>query len=216
MTASSRRRDGVDTAWQRALRLWRVRLRPPQIRNGLGATVGSFAWFSFPPEVSIDLDLARDEGVAGFLETVFAHEIGHHVLAPSTRIDSLKITHQMARGLTAAGLGHDALSGYPALLSNVWCDILINNRIAEIQRRGGRPEMVAMWRTLSREGSAPRLGSYWWSSCEVTSCCGRYPPAGCARRTRPRNPHRTRAIRTGAIRPRPPTPSPGQCPRSWT
>ncbi|MFW0794340.1 hypothetical protein AAFP30_11055 [Gordonia sp. CPCC 205515] len=142
--------DAVADPWRKALRLWNVALHPPEIRNGSAARIGSFAWFSFPPTVHIDFDDLHAEGLADHLDTVFAHEIGHHVLAPSTRIASLKITHLMGRGLSASGLAPARLPATAALTANLWCDILINNRIVSLQRDSENPGMIAMWRILYR------------------------------------------------------------------
>lgn len=149
-------------AWRRALRLWNVALHPPEIRNGAAAHVGSFAWFSFPPTVHVDFDDLRTEGLAEHLDTVFAHEIGHHVLAPSTRIGSLKINHLMARGLTACGVRTERLRATAGLLANLWSDILVNNRIVALQRSSGESDMIAMWRILYGGDGPRKPGLLFW------------------------------------------------------
>jgi hypothetical protein len=153
---------GQRTAWKSAQALWGVDLHDPELRPH--AKAPSFAWFTFPPQVSFDLPLADRLGVGGFLESIFAHEIGHHALSPSTRLTSLKIQHQIARALAATDATripnvHDEVHR----LSNLWSDLLINVRVAEAQRRrdgkAAPPEMVRMWTVLGGNGGGDAL---WW------------------------------------------------------
>ena len=150
-------------AWQSAQALWGVRLHDPRLEPG--ASMPSFAWFSFPPQVSVDPVEARRLGVDGFYESIFAHEIGHHVLSPSTRINSFTITQQLARAIAATGRARiPDPDGQARRMSNLWSDMLINTRVATMQRQrdGGaspEPEMVRMWRVLSAEPPSDQL---WW------------------------------------------------------
>ena len=158
-------------AWQDALDLWGVALHDPVLVEGAGEA--SFAWFVFPSEVSVDLALLEAAGGADHLGSVFAHEIGHHVLAPGTRLDEFKVVHQMARAITALdewsdGRGGQADLGTATRLANLWEDLLVNARVARLQRRrladagrpGEEPDIVALWRLLNRPGSeSPAL---WW------------------------------------------------------
>ncbi|WEO77522.1 VWA domain-containing protein [Cryobacterium sp. SO2] len=149
-------------AWHSAQALWGVELHDPELKPN--AQAPSFAWFSFPPQVTFDLPLAERLGVGSFLESIFAHEIGHHALSPSTRLISLKIQHQLARAFTATDAARipnvqDEVNNF----SNLWSDMLINVRVAELQRRrdgqATPPEMVRMWTVLGWKGTADRL---WW------------------------------------------------------
>ncbi|MBX0301814.1 VWA domain-containing protein [Cryobacterium sp. 1639] len=149
-------------AWQSAQALWGVDLHDPELAPD--AKEASFAWFTFPPQVTFDLPLAERLGVGEFLESIFAHEIGHHALSPSTRLTGLKIRHQIARALAATDSARipDRLSRISDL-SNLWSDMLINVRVAELQRRrdaAARPaEMLRMWAVLAWNGQPDRL---WW------------------------------------------------------
>jgi hypothetical protein len=149
-------------AWQEAQKLWGVDLHDPELKPN--AKESSFAWFSFPPQVTFDLPLAEKLGVGGFLESIFAHEIGHHALSPSTRLTSLKIAHQLARALAATDASRiPNVQDEVHRLSNLWSDLLINVRVAELQRRrdgqATRPEMVRMWTVLGWNGNTDR---FWW------------------------------------------------------
>jgi len=149
-------------AWSSAQALWGVELHDPELTPN--AQAPSFAWFTFPPQVSFDLPLADRLGVGGFLESIFAHEIGHHALSPSTRLTSLKIQHQIARALAATDAARiPNVQDEVHRLANLWSDMLINVRVAEAQRRrdgqAERPEMVRMWTVLGGNGSGDRL---WW------------------------------------------------------
>lgn len=149
-------------AWRAALDLWGVQLHPPNMVRGSGT--GTFAWFSFPPSISIDLDELALRGAQPHLVSVFAHEIGHHVLSPSTRIVSFKLLQQLARAIVAS----DPRRAIPVtatarMLSNLWSDLLINERVVRMQRKlvpGTEPDMIALWRALTdRE---PVSNAAWW------------------------------------------------------
>lgn len=151
------------SAWDDAEALWGVRLHEPKDARG----GPSFAWFAFPPEVTVDHGKVRRMGIEDHLVSVYAHEIGHHVLSPATRLDSMKIVHQMARAIAASGAGSIPRPERQAYdLANLWSDLLVNTRVAELQRRrdsihnGDRePDMIALWRALSAKPTGDPL---WW------------------------------------------------------
>ncbi|OCB53663.1 hypothetical protein A5722_23470 [Mycobacterium vulneris] len=154
--------DAELVAWQAALDLWNVQLHPPNMVRD--SATGTFAWFTFPPSISIDLDELGRQGAEHHLVSVFAHEIGHHVLSPSTRIVSFKLMQQMARAIVAS----DPRRAIPVTrtarhLSNLWSDLLINDRVVRMQRRlhpGTEPDMIALWRTLT--AGEPVSNAAWW------------------------------------------------------
>ena len=119
-------------AWASAQALWGVQLHDPELVAEPDPP--SFAWFSFPPQITVDVPALTTADAAAELESVFAHEIGHHVLSPSTRLDSLKLRHQLGRALLASD--RPAPADLLNLLSNLWSDQLINLRVAA--RPGGR------------------------------------------------------------------------------
>lgn len=172
----------VRTAWDRALALWGVRLDDPQVRPGAAAAHGAPAWFTFPPSVTVDPEYLAERGLDDELWTMFAHEVGHHVLAPSTRIDALKIRHQMARALA----GVSALAPRAAdigMLANLWSDLLVNTRLAQLQRAEAHAvasDVVLAEPGIVRLGRAlypPPAGRdrLWWVYCRAYEILWRLP-----------------------------------------
>lgn len=169
--------DTVRAAWERALAVWGVRLNDPVVLPGAHAKAGAPAWFTFPPEVSIDPEYLAERGLAGELWSMLAHEVGHHVLAPSTRIDGLKVRHQMARALAAVSPRPPAASDI-GVLANLWNDLLVNTRLAQLQRSeagaAGEAGIIRLGRVLypAPAGSADRL---WWVYCRAYEILWRLP-----------------------------------------
>lgn len=165
--------DDARQAWERALTLWRVRLDDPRMHPGAAARHGAPAWFSFPPSVTVDPQYLAERGLGDELWSMFAHEIGHHVLAPSTRIDALKIDHQMARAIMTVSPHRDGGDG-ARRLGNMWSDLLVNTRLAQLQRlEAGASAMATRDLGIVRLGralypapadSADRL---WWVYCRA-------------------------------------------------
>ena len=179
--------DAERAAWSQALELWGVQVHLPEMVSN--ANQGTFAWFSFPPAVHVDVDELAREGAQDHLVSVFAHEIGHHVLSPSTRIGSFKLLQQMARAIAACDPRQlIPVTATARKLSNLWSDMIINERVARMQRRvrpDAEPDMIALWRTLA---AAPAGGSAaWWVvmrayemlwSLPAGTLCATAPPAG--------------------------------------
>lgn len=182
-------------AWTRALQLWGVRMHDAELRPGAGAQRGAPAWFTFPPAIVVDTAMVDDLGGAHELESVFAHEIGHHVLAPSTRLDALKIRHQLGRALMASGAPVIRESDL-GLLSNLWTDLLVNARVAVLQRRRdgeGEPGIVRLSRALYQRSYATTDRLWWvylrtyelvWNLPAATLCAPQPPPPRPARATK--------------------------------
>ncbi len=172
-------------AWDRALTTWGVRLADPRLSPGAAADAGAPAWFSFPPSITVDPQYLADHGVSDELESIFAHEIGHHVLAPSTRVDSLKIRHQMARSLDAA-LARQPQQREVSFLANLWTDLLVNTRLVRLQRTDGAPPAdVGIVRLSQALFSGAGHNRLWWvylRTCELLwqlpagSLCAQEPP----------------------------------------
>lgn len=156
----------VAEAWREALELWGVALQPPVLADG--RAVGAFAWFTFPPRAHVDLRLLDRAGGQRHLASVLAHEIGHHVLSPGTRLTALTIDHQIGRVLQV--VDPDGLlppAERAGGLANLWSDLVINARVAHLQTRrhpGAEPDIVTLWRALQRDqtGGRRRITASWW------------------------------------------------------
>lgn len=167
-------------AWERALALWRVRVNDPEVRPGAAAVHGAPAWFAFPPSVTVDPLFLQERGLADELWSMFAHEIGHHVLAPSTRIDSLKIRHQIAKAIAPVSDGRPSETTV-GRLSNMWSDLLVNTRLALLQRADAgagsllETGIVRLGRALypAPAGSTDRI---WWVYCRAYELLWQLPP----------------------------------------
>lgn len=165
-----------------------MQMHDARLAPGAAAEHGAPAWFSFPPSVTVDPIFLRERGLDAELESMFAHELGHHVLAPSTRIDSLKIRHQLSRTLLAAGASANSpVMEQASLLSNLWTDLLVNTRLAQLQHRrhpDAEPGIIRVGRVLYPGGAQSRL---WWLYCRGyellwqlpagTLCAVEAPPA---------------------------------------
>lgn len=157
-------------AWEAALDLWGVDLHDPVVHTRSDA--GSFAWFGFPPEVNVDPGKLAEHGGKDHLTSVFAHEIGHHVLSPSTKVDSLKIRQQMARVIDLYDRRHRLdLAAASGFCANLWSDMLINDRVMQLQRAridpGETPDMVLLTRalaakTLAKGARGAEDNELWW------------------------------------------------------
>ncbi|NYI80850.1 VWA domain-containing protein [Nocardioides panzhihuensis] len=157
-------------AWEAALDLWGVDLHDPVVHTR--SDQGSFAWFGFPPEVNVDPGELARHGGKNHLTSVFAHEIGHHVLSPSTRVDSLKIRQQMARVIDLYDRRHRLdLAAASGFCANLWSDMLINDRVMQLQRArlapGETPDMVQLTQALAAPTLAKGLrgaedNELWW------------------------------------------------------
>ncbi len=169
----------IRSAWENAQALWHVHMHDPLVQTKRAKGADALAWFSFPPSITVNRSKLTSLGASDEWESVFAHELGHHVLAPSTRIDSLKIRHQMARALVASGSkqvnGEDL-----GMLSNLWTDLLVNSRVAVLQRRvhgnvASQPGIVRLLTITSRFGfdSDDRL---WWVYRRVYELLWNLPP----------------------------------------
>ena len=117
-------------AWPHALEAWSkfTRLRPPQLcltrqeakKEGL---TGSFAMIRLTDQaVIVSLPEVVESGVADFPIEILAHEIGHHVLAPSNLTDHGRMIARMRRALPT-------LERHAPFVANLYTDLLINDRL---------------------------------------------------------------------------------------
>jgi hypothetical protein len=140
-------------AWPQALAAWSryTRLHDPRLcvstraaaREGLR---GSFAMIRLADQgVVIDLEAVCRHGLQDYAVEILAHEIGHHVLAPGSATDHLRLLARMRRALPG-------LERHVAMVANLYTDLAINDRL---QRQGGL-RMADIYRALARaRGGAP-------------------------------------------------------------
>jgi hypothetical protein len=99
----------------------------------------------------------------------------------------MKIVHQMARAIAASGAGSIPRPADQAHdLANLWSDLLVNTRVAELQRRRGagrEPDMIALWRALS---ARPTDDPLWWIVLRAYELLWRLPDGTLCRATPPR------------------------------
>ncbi|TWI66486.1 hypothetical protein IP91_02303 [Pseudoduganella lurida] len=122
-------------AWPQALAAWSryTRLREPflcasTIEAAKEGLQGSFAmiWLA-DQRVVIDLEAIRRNGLDGYETEILAHEIGHHVLAPGSVTDHLRLLARLRRALPT-------LERHAPVLANLYTDLFINDRL---QRQAG-------------------------------------------------------------------------------
>jgi hypothetical protein len=122
-------------AWPEALAAWSkfTRLRAPRLcatvkeaeKEGLH---GSFAMIRLTDQsVIVSLPEVVKSGVTGLAVEILAHEVGHHVLAPSNLTDHGRMIARMRRALPT-------LERHAPFIAKLYTDLLINDRL---QRSAG-------------------------------------------------------------------------------
>ncbi len=129
-TALEQLADRWLAAWPAALGAWSqfTRLRPPELcltreaAEKAGLT-GSCAMIRLTDQaVIVSLPEVVASGVADLPVEILAHEIGHHVMAPSNLTDHGRIIARMRRALPT-------LERHAPFLANLYTDLLINDRL---------------------------------------------------------------------------------------
>jgi hypothetical protein len=116
--------------WPIALRCWSnyLRIREPHlclthdeaVNEGLD---GSFAMIRYrDQQIVIDLATVTEEGLEDYGIEILAHELGHHVVAAAT------VTNHL-RALAHIRVALPTLESYAPLVSNLYCDLIINDRL---------------------------------------------------------------------------------------
>ena len=163
-------------AWPDALAAWSkfTRLRPPELcltrdsAKKAGLT-GSFAMIRLTDQaVIVSLPEVLASGVQDLAVEILAHEVGHHVLAPSNLTDHGRMIARMRRALPT-------LERHAPFLANLYTDLLINDRL---QRSAGlRMHQVYIALGLTRSQSSVwrlylRIYEVLWSLPRGTLCAG--------------------------------------------
>jgi hypothetical protein len=141
-------------AWPHALEAWSrfTRLRPPLLcktreqakKEGL---VGSFAMIRLSDQaVIVSLPEVVECGVGDLAVEVLAHEIGHHVLAPSNLTDHGRMIARMRRALPT-------LERHAPMIANLYTDLLINDRL----QRSAELRMHDVYRAIGLTDSPSKL-----------------------------------------------------------
>jgi hypothetical protein len=116
--------------WPIALRSWSdyLRLREPHLcltheeaaKEGLD---GSFAMIRYlDQQIVVDLATIAEEGLQEYGVEILAHELGHHVVAAAT------VTNHLG-ALARIRVALPTLESYAPLVSNLYCDLIINDRL---------------------------------------------------------------------------------------
>jgi hypothetical protein len=145
--------------WPRALEVWSrfTRLRPPRLclsseeAKGEGLT-GSFAMIRFSDQaVVVSLPEAISSHVEDLPLEILAHEVGHHVLAPSNLTDHARCLARIRRALPT-------VEAQAPMVANLYTDLLINDRLqrvaelrmAEVYRRLAPKDPSKLWQLYLR------------------------------------------------------------------
>jgi hypothetical protein len=149
-------RDHWLAAWPRALACWsrHTRLREPLLCLEEKAAVaeglqGSFAMIRLHDQaIVVNLAEVAARNLGDYAVEILAHEIGHHVLAPATLTDHLRMLARMQRALPT-------LEAHAPMLANLYTDLLINDRL----QRSADLRLAEVYRALRTEGKAS--GAVW-------------------------------------------------------
>lgn len=137
-------------AWSYALKLWSpyTRLSDPlfslRVQNDreLGL-VNSFAVIRMNDHsVRISLPQVKQYGLEGFAVDILAHEIGHHVLCPANLLEA-------GRSVALAALALPGFQKQAPLITNMWEDLLINDRLVRLHDR----RYAQIYDRLNKHGS---------------------------------------------------------------
>lgn len=145
-------------AWPKALTIWSrfTRLQDPRLcasrveaaREGLS---GSFAMIRLADKlVVVDLEQVHALGLESYAVEILAHEIGHHVFAPATAIDHVRLLARIRHALPT-------LEVHAPMVANLYADLLINDRL----QRQAELRMADIYRCIARSAPAPAGDGVW-------------------------------------------------------
>ncbi len=146
-------------AWPHALAAWSkfTRLRDPRLcvnrleteHEGMS---GSFAAISLRDQkVVIDMEAVLELSLEDYALEILAHEIGHHVLAPGSAIDHMRLMARIRPALPT-------IERFAPMVANMYTDLFINDRL---QRQSGM-RMDHIYRLIARAPSAQSKSSSVW------------------------------------------------------
>lgn len=131
--------------WEAALALWSpfTRLSPPELHlshqaaRKAGMDEAFACIFLHNHSVHINLAMIQQQGLEAFALEILAHEIGHHILTPGDLNDN-------ARLLALMRLGLPTLELHAPMISNLYEDLLINDRL----QRHSRLLLADVWQRI--------------------------------------------------------------------
>lgn len=144
-------RDEWLGAWPEALAIWShyVQLHEPawcvtpqeENRNHLS---GSFAMIRLVDHsIVISLRQVQELRLERFAREVLAHEIGHHVYCPADLTDNARLLARIRYGLPG-------LESYAPMISNLYSDLLINDRL----QRSAELDMAGVYLQLGSQSDS--------------------------------------------------------------
>ncbi len=137
--------------WSRHTRLHEALLCETHVRAAAEGLQGSFAMIRLRDQsVVVDLEAVAELGLEDYAVEILAHEIGHHVLAPATVTDHVRLLARIRRGLPT-------LESYAPMVANLYADLLINDRL---QRQSGL-RLADIYRRLSRRAGDGSRAAVW-------------------------------------------------------
>lgn len=150
-------------AWPGALELWSrfTKLREPHwcftaAEEKAQDLTGSFAMIRLTDHtVVISLGQVISLGLQSYPLEVMGHEIGHHVYCPADLTDEARLMARLRAGLPT-------LEQYAGLVSNLYTDLLINDRLT----RFAELRMGDIYQKLSG-ASSNRLWTFYMRMCEI-------------------------------------------------
>lgn len=131
--------DNALLAWSRFTKLHEPRWLFKESEEKKEGLAGSFAMIRLTDHsVVISLRQIREKGLDKFATEILAHEIGHHVYAPADLRDNARLLARITAGLPS-------MEHHAPLVSNLYTDLLINDRL----ERDAELNMTAVYAALN-------------------------------------------------------------------
>lgn len=150
-------RQSWQDAWPEALSRWSrytrlttpLWLLSPQEATEAGLTE-SFAAIRFiDHQILINLHQIEQLGLQSFSLEILCHEIGHHILAPASGIENARLLARIRAGLPT-------LEAHAPMISNLYTDLLINDRLQRQEDLLMAEVFIQLERAHARQGESAR------------------------------------------------------------
>ncbi|MFL6656553.1 MAG: VWA domain-containing protein [Massilia sp.] len=146
-------------AWPQALAVWSkftrltdARLCASRIEAEREGLSGSFAAiFLHDQRVVIDMHAIVHLDLQDYAVEILAHEIGHHVLAPGSGIDQIRLMARIRPALPT-------IERFAPMVANLYTDLIINDRL----QRQSALRMDHIYRQMARTSAAKTQASNVW------------------------------------------------------